>query len=68
MQVRGKAGGNVEKRTEDQIAEWVRSKDEDLNLHVAKISFVQSQQLGTSRRETGKGRSGRKHMCKIESL
>lgn len=45
MKVRCKAGvAQWRERIQDQTAEWVRSKDEDLNLHVAQISFVQSQQ------------------------
>lgn len=38
-----------ERESRIRFAEWLRSKDEDLNLPVAQISFVQSQQLGKSR-------------------
>lgn len=60
-------------RLPDQIAEWMGSKEEGLNLHLVQISLLQSQQFGKSRLDpqrscTGKDRSGGKHMCKNQSL
>lgn len=73
MQVRWKAGGNGRERLQDQTAEWMRSKDEDANLPVATICFVQSQQTGKSRlcfqrSCTGRDRSWGRHMWETQSL
>lgn len=69
----GKLVAMSRERVQDQIAECMRSKDGDLNLPMATICFVQSQQPGKSRLYpqrncTGKDRSGEKHMSKTQSL
>lgn len=61
MQVRWKARGNQREKTQDQIAEWMRSKDEYLNLPVATVCFVQFQQLksqGCALKETAQETTG----------